>query len=354
MARRTTPSERRPTISDVARAAGVSTGAVSFALNGRPGVGEDTRERILAAAADLGWTPRHSARALSHSRAYALGLVVARPPELLGADPFFPSFIAGVEEVIAERRFALLLQAVTPGAAEHDSYRRLAAGGTVDGVFLTDLRAEDDRLPLLASLGLPAVTLGRPESPSPFPAVCLDDRPGVAAAVAHLVGLGHRRIAHVAGPAGFLHSRHRAQAWEAALAEAGVRPGPLVEADFTAAGGAAATRALLDAARPPTAVVYANDVMAVAGMAVAAERGLRVPQDLSVTGYDDIELAGHLNPPLTTVRGDPRTWGRAAAAALLALVDGAEPGDTDLPPATFVPRGSTAAAPPPSRTERPR
>src|SRR5689334_1739859 len=231
----------RPTIVDVARAAGVSKGTVSFALNGRPGVAEDTRERILAAARDLGWTPSTKARALSVSRAFAVGIVLAREPELLGADPFFPSFIAGVERTLSERGQALVLQ-VVPESEEEAGYRRLADAGRVDGVFLLDLRVADPRLALLEELGMPAVSIARPDAPRSFPAVLVDDRPGIEAAVRHLAGLGHRRIAHVAGPAHFLHAARRRQAFLDSLASCGLPPGPVVEADFSAAGGAAATR----------------------------------------------------------------------------------------------------------------
>ncbi len=210
----------RPTISEVARAAGVSKGAVSFALNDRPGVAEETRARILDVAKTLGWTPNHRARALSTSRAYAVGLVIARPPETLGADPFFPTFIGGVERVLTDEGQALVLQVVPGQRAERSSYRRLAADGRVDGVFLLDLRIADRRIALLKGLHLPTVTLGRPDVPSPFPAVVVDDRPAIAAIVTHLVELGHERIAHVAGPGNFLHGVTRRAAWEAALAAA--------------------------------------------------------------------------------------------------------------------------------------
>ncbi len=146
---------RGPTIADVARAAGVSKGTVSFALNDRPGVAPATKARILAAAEELGFRPSHRARALSASRAFALGLVVARPAELLGADPFFPAFIAGVETALAEAEHALLLRVVTgdwPDEAE--AYRRLAQDGRVDGVFLSDLRTGED--PRLRPPGGPA------------------------------------------------------------------------------------------------------------------------------------------------------------------------------------------------------
>jgi DNA-binding LacI/PurR family transcriptional regulator len=320
----------------------VSKGAVSFALNDRPGVGPQTRDRILAAARDLGWQPSTRARALSRSRAFAVGLVMRRAPELLGADPFFPQFLAGVETALAERGSALVLQVVADDdEAEASSYRRLATQGRVDGVFLNDLQVTERRFGLLAGLGLPAVAVGRPAGPCPFPVVTVDDRQGVAGTVEHLLGLGHRRVAFVGGTEGYVHSRSRRTAWREALEAAGVAPGPQRVADFTGPGGAAATRALLELADPPTAIVYANDVMAIAGMGVAIGLGLEVPGDLSVTGFDDVPLAAHVAPPLTTVRQDAMAWGRAAATVLLAAGEGRAAPDMELPPATPVFRAST-------------
>lgn len=339
------PSSRKPTIDDVARAAQVSKGAVSFALNGRPGVSTETRARILATAAELGWSPSASARALSTARSSAVGLVMARSPELLGADPFFPPFIAGVESVLAERGQALVLQVVREGEPELDGYRRLAAAERVDGVFLTDLRVDDPRPALLHRLGLAAVMVGRPRDGHPLPAVVLDDRAGITAAVEHLVQLGHRHIAHVAGPERFVHGVDRRLAWSTAVAEAGLPPGPCVVGDFTASGGAAASAELLDHTDRPTAIVYANDLMAMAGLPVIAARGLSVPGDISIIGFDDTELGAHLAPPLTTVSTDVLGWGVAAAEALLALIEGADPVDIELPPASLVIRSSTGPAP---------
>ncbi|MET0419973.1 MAG: LacI family DNA-binding transcriptional regulator [Actinoplanes sp.] len=338
----------RPTIRDVARAAGVSKGTVSFALNGRPGVAEDTRQRILDAARELGWTPSTKARALSVSRAFAVGLVLAREPELLGADPFFPAFIAGVERTLSDCGQALVLQ-VVPESEEEAGYRRLADAGRVDGVFLLDLRVADPRIALLAELGMPAVTIARPDVGSTFPAVLVDDRPGIAAAVRHLVELGHRRIAHVAGPAHFLHGDVRRRAWEQ---EAGPNASAVVEADFSAAGGARATRELLRR-HDPTAIVYANDLMAIAGLSVAQELGIAVPGRLSVTGFDNTDLAAYVSPPLTTVRTDPYLWGREAARALLHLIDAGTADDVEVPAAQLVVRASTAPPPPEVRTETP-
>jgi LacI family repressor for deo operon, udp, cdd, tsx, nupC, and nupG len=331
-----------PTITDVARVAGVSKGAVSFALNDRPGVAADTRERILGVARDLGWTPSLRGRALSVSRALAVGLVIARPPEALGADPFFSSFIAGIETVLSERGHALVLHVVGDERSEHESYRRLAADGRVDGVFLTDMRVDDLRPQLLDDLGLPTVVIGPAIGNGPWPAVGVDDQPAIVTAVEHLVALGHRRISHVAGPAEFVHGVSRRTAWASAVTDAGLPPGPCISADFSPQGGADATMALLDLDEPPTAIVYANDLMAIAGMSTAIGRAVGVPAELSVTGFDDIPLAAYLQPALTTVRTDVVGWGRAAAIRLLALVDNESVAEIDLPPPVLVIRASTA------------
>lgn len=337
-------TRQRPTIADVASRAGVSKGSVSFALNGRPGLAQATVDRILAAADELGWRPSNRARSLSVSKAFALGLVITRDPAVLSSDPFFPAFIAGVESVLAPRGQALVLQVVTQGEDEAAGYRRLVVDGRVDGVFLSDLRHDDPRLAQLAELGLPAVTLNRPEGESPFPAVCLDDQPGIVEVVEHLVGLGHRRIAHVTGPPGFVHATARELAFVAGLRREGLEPAAIEVSDFTAAGGTAATRRLLALPEPPTAIVYANDRMAIAGIGAAHEAGLSVPDDLSVAGFDDSELAEFVHPALTTVRADPFAFGEAAARTLNQLIDGdGQVADVELPPARLVVRRSTAA-----------
>lgn len=314
-------------------------------FNGRSGVGEAARERILQAAEELGWRPDARARALSRSRAQAFGLVVRREPELLSTDPFFPQFVAGVESGLSEVEYALVLQVVDSEHSEHDAYVRFAHEARVDGVFLTDLRTSDARPAELESLGLPYVLVG-PTSPTGAAlSIGVDDAAGVRRAVRHLYALGHRRIAHVAGAAGYVHSSVRREAWVSEMTELGLEPGPVVDADFTGASGARATHELLDLANPPSAIVYANDLMAIAGMSAAADRGLRVPTDLSVVGFDDIPLAPYIVPPLTTVRQDVFTWGAVCARTLVATVEGTTPVPASLPPVEFVVRGSTGPAP---------
>ena len=343
---------RRPTIADVAQRAGVSKGLVSFALNGKPGVNAATRERILSVAAEIGWAPDVRARSLSTNRSFALGLVLRRDTEIVAGDPFFPAFIAGVERELAEAGQALVLASVGTGSREVDTYRKLAVERRVDGVFLADLRAGDERLALVESLGLAAVTLGHPDLASPFPAVSVDDVPGIVSTVDHLLDLGHRRIAHVAGAPDMLHARRRQEAFIQACAARGTQA-RVVQTDFSARAGGEATRELLaDPAARPTAITYSNDLMALAGIAVAQRAGLSVPEDLSVAGFDDSDIARYVYPSLTSVATDAVEWGAAAARALLAAIAGVAVDDTDLAPARLVARESTANAPgrhPPDR-----
>ncbi|MFT4283847.1 MAG: LacI family DNA-binding transcriptional regulator [Protaetiibacter sp.] len=344
--RRADEHGRRATIGDVAARARVSKSAVSFVFNGRGGVGAEARERILRAAEELDWRPDARARALSRSRAQALGLVIRREAELLSTDPFFPQFVAGVESGLSKVEYALVLQVVDGEQSESDAYLRFAHESRVDGVFLTDLRIHDERPAELAALRLPCVLVGPPaaETDELHP-IGLDDAAGVRRAVRHLYALGHRRIAHVTGAARYVHSEVRRAAWADELAQLGLEPGPLVEADFTGGSGARATHELLDLSRPPTAIIYANDLMAIAGMSAATDRGIRVPHDLSIVGFDDIPLAPYIVPPLTTVRQDVLEWGRACARTLVALVEGRAPEPVKLPPVEFIVRGSTGPAP---------
>ncbi|MRG59163.1 LacI family DNA-binding transcriptional regulator [Agromyces sp. CFH 90414] len=337
----------RVTIADVAARAGVSKGLVSFALNGRAGVSTETRDRILACADELGWTPSLRARSLSIDRSFALGLVIGRSPDVIAADPFFHAFIAGVESEFSTAGQVLVLAAVTPGRQEAVTYRGLASDRRVDGVILSDLRAGDERPALVAELGLAAVTLGRPDTDTPFPAVTIDDGAGIRTAVEHLVELGHRRIAHVAGPATMLHGHRRAEAFRAAMADAGLDGASVIETDFSANAGAEATRRLLDVStgRRPTAIVYSNDHMALAGLAVAGRAGIPVPADLSITGFDNTELAEYVFPSLTSVATDAAAWGAVAARTLLASIAGEEPDDVELDPPRLVVRESTAVSP---------
>jgi DNA-binding LacI/PurR family transcriptional regulator len=298
---------RRPTIDDVAARAGVSSAAVSFAMNGRPGVGEDTRRRILAAAEELGWRPSAHARGLAQSRARAIGLLLARPLEQLEVDPFFVRFLAGVERTLARTDHALVLR-VSGEPADLGAYDRLAATGRVDGFLLCDVEVDDPRF---ERIQLPAVVAGHPVSPCPFPWLETEHARGVAAVVEHLVALGHRRIGFCGSNERFEHVQARMGVWREALEAADLEPGPVAFGDPAALLG-----------EDVTAIVHASDVLAAAALAAARERGIGVPGELSITGFDDSPLAALASPALTSVRIDYAQFGEAAAAALLAVIEG--------------------------------
>ena len=328
----------RPTIADVARRAGVSPAAVSFAVNDRPGVGAATRARILLAAEELGWRPSASARALTEARARAVGLVLARDPARLELDAFFVRFLSGVERTLAPRDYALLLQLVPTGAeAGAGAYDRLAAAGRVDGFLLTDVELEDPRFERLEAAGVPVVIAGHPAGHAPFPWVETDHARGMTEVVAHLVGLGHRDIAFVGGPAAYEFVQVRLARWREGLAAAGLGAGAVAHVED---GDVEPVAAVLDTR--PTAVVCTSDPVAMAVVGVARERGLAVPGDLSVTGFDDSPLAALASPALTSVRVDYVEFGAAATAALLAAIDGEEQPDYAPSPPSLVARASTA------------
>jgi DNA-binding LacI/PurR family transcriptional regulator len=336
---------KRPTIADIAEAAGVSKGAVSYALNGKPGVSEQTRARVLEIAGRMGWHPSSAARALSNSRSGAIGLVVDRPAWVLGIEPFFMQLISGVEAGLAATGTALLLQVTEDASAEEAAYRRWWGERRVDGVLLVDLRDDDPRLGLLRELELPGVVVGHATGVPGIPSVWLNDAEAVRETLAYLAAMGHRRIARVAGPARFVHTRERGAAFDAAAAELGLTGVGTVHTDYSGEDGARATRRLLSGADRPTAIVYDNDVMAVAALSVTQEMGLRVPAELSLVAWDDSELCRLVHPALTAVSRRVPEYGQRAAGALLALVDGGEVDDILLGAPVLVPRGSTAPAP---------
>lgn len=335
---------KRPTIADIAKATGVSTGAVSYALNGRPGVSEPTRRRILDAAEQMGWAPSNTARALAEGRVGAFGLIIDRPAPMLGVESFFMRFIAGIESELADTRTELLLRVTDAPEAEMEAYRRWSAERRVDGVLIVDLRRDDPRVRFVQEVGLPAVVVGGPGGAAGLPCLHSDDAEATAEAVAYLAALGHRRIARVAGPEGLLHTEVRSAAFTDAVRAAGGEP-RIVHADYTAESGARATRRLLSESRRATAVVYDNDLMAVTALGVAREMGVAVPSELSVVAWDDSVLCSAVRPALTAVGRDIADHGRRAARMLEAVVSGAEPRSASTAPAEFVPRESTARAP---------
>lgn len=315
---------KRVTITDIARLAGVSPGAVSFALNGRPGVSAQTRQRILEIAEEHQWLPSSAARALVGARAGVIGFAVNRSAGTLGAEAFFTDLIAGVQSAVAQHRIAMQMVLVPSLDEEVATYRRWRSANQVDGVIVIDPRDDDPRLAVLRDLAMPAVVIGSHASEDGDPAtIWLDDGRVAHEIFDHLVALGHRSIAYVAGPAEFQHTRERTEVLDV-LDERGVR-GEVIATDFSPAAASAAMRLLLDRDDCPTAVVFDNDVMALAGLRVAQENGLSVPADLSIASFDDSVVAGLVHPSITCITRDTFALGAEAAAFLLEQIEAAEP-----------------------------
>jgi LacI family transcriptional regulator, repressor for deo operon, udp, cdd, tsx, nupC, and nupG len=333
----------RPTIADVARRAGVSRAAVSFAVNGRSGVSPETRERILRAAEELGWYPSGAARALTRARAGAIGLVLTRHPQRLEFDDFFVRFLAGVQRTLTKRDYGLLLHVQPPeGPGGVEAYRRLVGSGRVDGMLLTDVLFEDPRFELLAESGLPTVVAGRPVGDCPFPALETRHAEGIAKVVNHLITLGHRSVAFIGGEPNYEYVASRRTVWMKTMRDAGLEPGLSASIVPEDTAGLAATARLLESDNRPTAIVYTSDMLALAGASVARKLKLLIPSDLSIVGFDDSPVAALSAPPLTTVRVDYAGFGEAAAARLLAEIDGTPAPPFEPAAPELIVRGSTS------------
>ncbi|WEH14728.1 LacI family DNA-binding transcriptional regulator [Streptomyces sp. VNUA24] len=339
----TTP---RVTIKDVAARAGVSKGAVSLAFNRKPGLADATRDRISAAARELGWAPNLAARSLSSRRVDVVGLAVCRPAKLLGLEPFYMEFVSGVESVLTERDCALLLRLVRTVDEEVGVQDAWWRGRQVSGSILVDFRADDPRVAAAGRLGMPVVAVGHPSLTGGLTSVWTDDATAVAEALRYLAALGHRRIARVGGAAALGHTAIRTAAFDRVARELRLAGARQVATDFSGDAGARATRSLLAGAGDdrPTAIVYDNDIMAVAGLSVAAEMGVRVPEEVSLLAWDDSQLCRLTRPTLSAMSHDVYGFGAEVARTLFEVIGG---GGESRPVATpvLVPRGSTATAP---------
>lgn len=334
--------QKRPTTADIAKLAGVSSGAVSYALNGLPGVSSTTRQRILDIADDLGWRPNIVARGLSVSRAHSVGWVIARS---LGIEPFFMRFITGLETELSASHTGLLLQIVDDHAAAIEAIQGWWAERRIDGVIVTDVWRDDVRIGVIDRLDIPGVLVGRPRTDSRLPAVWSDDQVAVTSVVDHLVALGHRRIARVAGLPTLDHTQVRTAAFRAAMRRHGLDDSRVASTDYSPEQGSRATRKMLTAPKRPTAITFDNDVMAVAALGVARDMGLALPDDVSIVAGDDSDLCLLVNPTLTALSRDIAAYGAHAARVLLEAIANRHPASYQDESSRLVVRASTASAP---------
>lgn len=315
---------KRPTSADVATLAGVSRTTVSFVLNGREDIAIPTvtRKRVLDAAATLGYTPHGPARQLAQGSTHRLGLVLRQSPEQVGGDALLVDTLHGVVEAARTSGYRVLVESLAPGVG---SYAALLKAHHADGLIVSGPRHDDRELHDLVREGYPVVLQGELEGFA-GPSVDVDNRAGALVAVRYLLSLGHRRIACITnGPLAYTAAVARLAGYRQALAEVDIEPDPDLEAeaDFDPASGHRAILRILDAGdEPPDAVFVASDVVALGVLGGLRERGLRVPTDVSIVGFDDISLAAYVDPSLTTIRVPARQLGLTAGAALIERIAG--------------------------------
>ncbi len=330
------------TIVEVAERAGVGVGTVSRVLNNTGSVKPETRERVRKAIDELGFRPNQAARQLVTSRTYTIAVVL---PFL--TRPFYVNVLHGIEASAAARGYHLQIFNVETAAKRELYLREMPYRGRVDGLVVVSLPVFETEAaqPHLTKLPTVLVDNYHPDLPSVF----VDNVAGARLAVEHLLGLGHERIGFVTGPLdgelGFPVNRQRLEGYRATLQEHGIRVNPryILSSDDRHTDGLRMTYQLLDLEPRPTAIFAVSDVHALGALQAATERGLRVPQDLAIAGYDDIDLAGYMS--LTTVRQPMVAMGQRSVDLLLAQIEGGEVAHKVMLPVELVVRRSTVRCP---------
>ncbi len=328
---------RSPTAEDVARLAGVSRTTVSLVLNGVSGIRirAETRQRVLEAAARLNYRPHAGARHLVRGRSEVIAFVMRQTPDQIFADAFLPEVLRGLSGTLREASLHLLIFPLSPDQAPEET-ALLLQERRVDGMILSGPRFEDQEWLERWGQEIPVVLLGHLAG-SALPSVDVDNAQAAAMATRHLLGLGHRRIGLITNaPLSYTASYERWLGYRRALEEAGVPYDETLVAfgAFTPASGAAAMERLLALPDPPTAIFVASDVVAFGALQAARRRGLRVPQDLALVGFDDVPLAAYVDPPLSTVHLPAEDLGREAGRLLLQWIQEGRPPTTRIRLAT--------------------
>lgn len=326
------PPTSKPTINDIARLAGVSKKTVSRVINRSPLLNEDTREKVEAVIRETGYVPNPQARALALGRNFLIGIIYDNPNAQM-----ILNMQQGILEALRDTEFEMVVRPVDRGSATMmDDVRSFIARQRLYGLVILPPISENDELARLCDeLGCRYVRMGSAILDDELHMVASNDRDAVAEATRYLISQGHSRIGLVAGPHGFRSARERREGFEMALEEAGIKlPRSLIaDGQYTFESGITATESLLDQSPRPTAIFASNDEMAVGALYAARVRGISVPEDLSIVGFDDTPIASRVWPPLTTVRWPITAMGRSAA---LKLIGGTEGEEEIEEPSTFL------------------
>jgi LacI family transcriptional regulator len=336
------------TIRDVAKRAGVSVATVSRVMNGSGPVSAAAAKRIHDAASSLRYVPHIGARSLITAKTHTLGVLL---PDLYGE--FFSELIRGIQETAQGHGYHLLFASARGGKSEIRAAIR-AMRGRVDGLVIMSPHADADTLVENFPTSVPIALLSCGVKEARYPVIDIDNGKGARDVMKHLVSLGHRRIAHITGASGNVDAAERLKGFRAGIKAAGLVRGecPELDGDFTEASGYRAGEQLLRLTPRPTAVFAANDAMALGVMGALRERRMRVPEDISVVGFDDIPVARYVHPTLTSVHVPIAEMGQRAASILIGALTTALPAEARLErlATRLVVRGSSA--PPPTSNRR--
>lgn len=326
--------KRSVTIRDVATRAAVSPATVSYVLNNRNRVGDDTRQRVLAAMKELSFYPSASARSLVRQHTNLIGFLIPHRPESVFLDPYFAELMRGVAIMADAHEYNPVMVTVEGDGHAREVADRLIRNNLVDGIILSYLSEHDSYLlDEMEKAGVPFVIIGSAKQQG-YTVVDVDNRGGAEQAMVHLLSLGHRSIGFINGPADAPHGKQRLRGFCGVLLahDVPLSSCPVVDGGFSREGGYAAMATLLAGATWPTAVFAASDQMAVGAIQCLHERGVRVPEDISLVGFDDNLLATATYPALTTVRQPIRQLGEMAADLLFKKING-----LPLPPSIILP-----------------
>jgi LacI family transcriptional regulator len=330
------------TIEHIATLAQVSRSTVSRVLNNHPSVRPTVRERVLQVIREQNYAPQAAARSLASSRTDTIGLLVTRSAAVSLADPFIATMIQSLFEASAQQGYFVMLSMLTADL-EPGFYDRILRSRHVDGVIMFSSDIDDPILPLLIKDGGPMVLIGRHPYFLNVTSVDVENREGARDAVAHLIGLGHRRIGVINGQLQMEAAQARRDGYKQALLEAGI----VIDAELMVDGFYSETAAyqamlkLLDLAQPPTAVFAASDTMAIGALHAVRARELRVPDEIALIGYDDLPLAAYATPPLTSVHQPIGEMGAHAVRLLVEQIRGQGPATSVRLPARLVIRASS-------------
>jgi DNA-binding LacI/PurR family transcriptional regulator len=329
----------RPTLEQVAQRAGVSRATVSRVVNDSPTVAEPIRQAVQRAIEELGYVPNQAARSLVTQRTDSFALILPETAtRVFSDDQVFPGIIRGVSQEMEAADKQLVLM-VAGSSASHDRVERYAMARHVDGVLVASMHGADPLPGTLARMGIPVLCGGRPLGRVKVPFVEVDNVGGAQLAVRHLLNIGRTRIATIAGPQDMVAGIDRLEGYREEL-RGSDRRSIVAVGDFTRDSGANAMRQLLDDDPQLDAVFIASDLMAYGAMRTLREQGRRVPEDVAVVGFDDIELARYTEPALTTVRQPIVGQGREMARQLLRLAAGEQIPDSVILPTELIIRDS--------------